>query len=614
MKLSSAILALSTTLAAAMNNQKDAFHYNRPGMLNGPNMWVFGGQGMRIYSPDGTQRKVTTSANEICHNVTGYRGGEFELSCAFYDIVSDGKKFVWSAVSRGVSKIDVFDIDTGATVGSFETCMTPRDIEYHPLRDEIWVRCMATADPMGGYMDVFSAASPSSDSVTSVDVTGNHTLSAYGYSVIDNSLGDIGFATVWNQPRIYKIDLSERKVISNYTLPLAYGGYEVAYSRVNHHVFVRASVCCTCGSVGIDLGEDCGRYGSSNVTITTGPSAGQVTEGQCGRCDGLVGVDTIGVYEFDTSTDTFVGNHVMPDGAGGDPFGSPDGRHIVLVGRNGGEVLRFLAAGENGAKSTVAFDLTLGFSTEDEETSAVFNDFAFIQTSEDDSLVGGGMDRDLIVIASGTDNKVAIVDISSGMPVVTIIDLKADIVLTARRNRRQVEWCVGTPYVWIDGTASEEIYVLNVDTKQMETTITGITTSKFISVENYAAKRTADLIAQQMMVAVTDMDQKIQDMTPVVPPPVVVKPDDNTVDKTGEMTGDNFSPNSVGQTIVVAQKDDSDIDPVGIAALVIGVCALVVGVANMVYMGRSRPTEGGNGGDSVGDSVDQKTLGSKIVA
>merc|ERR1711935_876664 len=159
-------------------------------------------------------------------------------------------------------------------------------------------------------------------------------------------------------------------------------------------------------------------------------------------------------------------------------------------------------------------------------------------------------------------------------------------------------------------TASEEIYVLNVDTKQMETTLTEITTSKFISVENYAAKRTADLIAQQMMVAVTDMDQKIQDMTPVVPPPVVVKPDDNTVD----MTRDNFSPNSVGQNIVVAQKDDSDIDPVGIAALVIGVCALVVGVANMVYMGRSRPTEGGNGGDSVGDSVDQKTLGSKIVA
>merc|ERR1711957_963274 len=551
---------------------------------------------MKIYSPDGKTRKVTTPANDICHNVTGYRGGEFELSCSFYDIVSDGKKYVWGAVSRGVSKIDVFDIDTGATVGSFETCMTPRDLEYHPLRDEIWVRCMATTDPMGGYMDVFSAASPSSDSVTSVDVTGNHTLSAYGYSVIDNSLGDIGFATVWNQPRIYKIDLSERKVISNHTLPLAYGGYEVAYSRVNHHVFVRASVCCTCGSVGTDLGEDCGRYGSSNVTITTGPSAGQVTEGQCGRCDGLVGVDTIGVYEFDTSTNTFVGNHVMPDGAGGDPFGSPDGRHIVLVGRNGGEVLRILAAGEPGVASTVAFDLQLGFSNFEEEDSAVFNDFSFIQTSADDGL-GDGVDRDLIVIASGTENMVAIVDLMSGTPQVSIVTMRDDAEMTARRSRRQVEWVVGTKYVWIDGTGGEEVYVLDVDKKEMVKTIAGITTTKMLSVENYAAKRTADLISQQIIAAIAD-----------IPEPTV------TQTETASSSSDSSDKAAVVAQLAAVDEDedDNDIDAVGIAALVVGLCALIVGIANMIYMSRSKSSdEGGNDG---ADSVDVKTLGSKNVA
>lgn len=57
------------------------------------------------------------------------------------------------------------------------------------------------------------------------------------------------------------------------------------------------------------------------------------------------------MYEFDTNTDSIVGNHLMSNNAGGDPFGSPDGRHIILVGRNGGEELRFLAAGENGEKS-----------------------------------------------------------------------------------------------------------------------------------------------------------------------------------------------------------------------------------------------------------------------
>jgi len=534
---------------------------------------------MRIYSPDGTQRKVTTSANEICHNVTGYRGGEFELSCAFYDIVSDGKKFVWSAVSRGVSKIDVFDIDTGATVGSFETCMTPRDIEYHPLRNEIWVRCMATSDPFGGYMDVFSADSPGSDSSVSINLTGNHSLSAYGFSVIDNSLGDVGYATVWNKPALFKIDLSSRKVLSNHTLPAAYGGYEVAYSRLNRHIFVRASVCCTCGFEGADLGEDCGRYGSSNVTITTGPAAGEVLEGQCGRCDGLANVDSLGVYEFDTATDSIVGNHVMPDGTGGDPFGSPDGRHVVLVGRNGGEVIRILKTGVNGEKSTIGIDLELGFSTVDEETSVVYNDFAFIQTAVDDDIMNTGKARDLIVIASGTENKVAFIDITDDKNVVTIVTLSNANVMTAKKNRRQVEWCVGTPYVWVDGASADEMYILNIDTKQMVTTITGINSKKMISVENYAAKRTADLIAQQMMAAVTDTDQV--EVNSVNPAPVAVQ-----------------------------NKDDSDIDPVGIAALVIGVCALVVGVANMVYMGRSKSSsEGGTD-----ESVDQKTLGSKNLA
>ena len=100
------------------------------------------------------------------------------MSCSFYDVVSDGKKYVWGAVSRGVPKIDVFDIDTGATVGSFETCNTPRDIEYHPLRDEIWVRCSGTNseevhDETETYIDVFSVTSPGVDTVANVLLTSN---------------------------------------------------------------------------------------------------------------------------------------------------------------------------------------------------------------------------------------------------------------------------------------------------------------------------------------------------------------------------------------------------------------------------------------------------------
>ncbi len=119
---------------------------------------------------------------------------------------------------------------------------------------------------------MFSASSPGADIVTNVMMSDNSTFSSYGYSVIENSLGDIGYSTVWNDNHLYKIDLSAKKVLEKFEVPLAYGSYEVAYSAKNQHVFLRASVCCTCGFPGADA-EECGRYGSSNVTITTGPFA-----------------------------------------------------------------------------------------------------------------------------------------------------------------------------------------------------------------------------------------------------------------------------------------------------------------------------------------------------
>ena len=218
---------------------------------------------------------------------------------------------------------------------------------------------------------------------------------------------------------------------------------------------------------------------------------------------------------------------------------------------------------------TVAFDLELGFSTFEEETSAVFSDFSFIQTSASDGM-SDGIDRDLIIIASGTENKVAMVDSSSGSPVTEIIALRGDGYMTARRNRRQVEWVVGTPYVWIDGTGAEEVYILNVDTKEIVRVLTDITTTKMMSVENYAAKRTASLISQQINAAIADL--------PVPEPGKKASADvtDTTTTQTTPAAG------------VTAIKDDSDIDPVGIAALVVGLCALIVGIANMVYMSRSK--------------------------
>jgi len=486
MNLSKALLlfcSLAAPTTGSVNTQADRFHEMSSGggeVFLGNSLWVFGDTGIHMYNPDGSRLLNSVEPKDICHMTAGYSGEDAaSLSCSFYDIVSDGKKYVWAAVSRGVPKVDILDIDTGAVVGSFETsCDSPRQLEYHALRDEIWVRCSdVDDDSTPSYLDVFSASSPSVDIQTNILPQSNSSMSSRGYSVIDHTLGDVGYTTDRNMPFLFKMDLSDKVVTDQIELPNAHGGYEVAYSQANGHIFVRSTVCCTCGFEGADNGVDCGRYGADNVTITTGPFAGSENiSGQCGRCDGMVGVDTLGVYEVDTATDTIVGNHLMQEGYGGDPFPSPDGKHIVLIAKNGGTSVRILRTGEPGQKSTVYADLELGFDNVDLEDEDIFNDYAFIER--------GG--KSFIIFVAGTENKMAIVDMTTSVPEVDYLTLSQGN-LTSYRERRQVEWAVGTDYVWVDGTAAEphEIYVVDFMKGVIVRTITGVATTKMVSVNNY---------------------------------------------------------------------------------------------------------------------------------
>ena len=141
---------------------------------------------------------------------------------------------------------------------------------------------------------------------------------------------------------------------------------------------------------------------------------------------------------------------------------------------------------------TTAFDLELGFTIpEGDEADATFNDFAFIQTSRSE---GDKINRDMIIVAAGTENKVALVDLSSGTPRVTTLVLSSNPENTARKSKRQVEWVRGTPYVWIDGTEESEVYVVNVDTKRVVKTIKDQFTTKLLTVENFERKHTLALI------------------------------------------------------------------------------------------------------------------------
>lgn len=466
-----AILAIFVSGAAAYGPAGDmeVSANKRPTRRRSTHMWMFGENGVSIFTPDGSEEVKTISPEKVCKNVTSDDGSS-RVRCDFNDVVSDGNKFVWASVARGVPKIDVFRIDTGDLVGSFGTCGSPRDLDYHPMREEIWVHCSEYSDIAGSHMDVFSANSPTAPITTTISMHDNTNMRSYGKLEVHSSLGDVAYSTVSGQPTLYKIDLAERSVMETFDVdggnPKFYGVYDIAYSAKNGHLFARTEVCCTCGFEGADNLE-CGRYGSKNITVS-----GETVEGQCGRhCQGGP-TDTIGVIEFDTATDTVIGTHKFVGSAPVyAPFSSPDGEHVILFGLDGGKTVEILKAGESGEQSEVEATLSLDFNTTNVDEYGVFNDFAYIQTDK----------MNLFVVSSSSDYKVAIVDMDSPNYDVSYVMLK-DVPYEGRRYSRQVEWAEGTQYVWIGGRQDDEAYVIDIESKTLVRTFTEIDPRKLLSV------------------------------------------------------------------------------------------------------------------------------------
>lgn len=557
-------------------------------------MWHFGSGGLNIFSPDGSKIVKELGADKVCHNTTGYGGSGWRVRCDFYDVVSDGKKYVFAATARGVAKINVFEIDTGNIVGALPACESPNDLDYHSLRDEVWIRCR-DQNKDGSYLDVVSASGLSSDIATNITFTDDD-VSSRGYVSTDPSLGDVGYATDRDSPFLYKIDLSERKVMDDgkIPIPLANGAEELAYSKANGHIFVRSTVCCTCGFEGADNGPDCGRYGGENVTVTTGPFASpDIQTGQCNsRCEGNANTDILGVYEIDSRNDKVVAQHVMLDGVGGDPYPSPDGKHIVMLGRNGGTSIRVLATGAPGKPSTVFADLKLGFNSTTYEEDQVFNDYAFIDNDG----------KKMIVFAAGTENKVAIIDVTDGTADVTYVTFSEG-PLTSYRERRQVEWAVGTNYVWVDGAGNDEVYVIDVMSKSLVNTISNVETTRLLSVDNHA-RNVQNSIMQEYIESMITADREAN-------PPQVIKETTQIV-KEVEETQTVSAQSATGTT--EPYEDDNDIDLVGIVGLVLGAVAIVVGAMNLAFLSKMKsPTGIGAGAVRPGDD-EEVTLGSKDVA
>jgi len=443
-------------------------------------------------------------------------------------------------------------------------------LEYHSLRDEVWVRCSKGSMEPGeeGHMDVINANGLFTDSFSNFTVSDGEG-NAYGYTVVDATLGDVGYVSERYQSHLMKLDLNKRTLIDKFPMdPLNSGIYEMAYSKVNRHIFARSMVCCTCGFVGADKGEDCGKYGGDNVTVLIGPNAdpNKLQSGQCGhRCYGVDGIDILGVFEYDTQTDKKIATWLMKEGKTGTPFPSPSGEYIVLFGRNGGKTIRILKAGANGEKSSVYADVELGFNQTGVEDDQVYNDFAFIEKDG----------KNMIVLASSTENKISIVDMSGSSPTQSVVKFgnETDPSTSAYRNRRQVEWARGTDYVWVDGRDDEEVYVIDIVKKEVKTTIKGVSTTTIVNVNNWKAA------AMQQASTASQASQASQ------------------------------------ESKASTYKDDNDVDAVGIIGLAVGAIALVMGAMNLFMFAQVKKFMSVRKGDTSTPLDDEEvTLGSKNVA
>jgi len=484
-------LALSFTMmvgsVVSMTYKTDIYYNERD--EKGPSMWIMTSSGLKLYSPNGEVMK-----KEIVDIPGCPIDEEGEPACTFFDMKSDGHKYVYGAFaarSQGASRIDVFDIDTGDYVTYMPTCETPLDLDYHPNTYQMWVNC-AGKDETDGHIDRFFVNALHAEMET-VDLGVTDKSRHYGRMESHSAMSPMGYVSHYFSNKLYQVDLAVGEMSAEIPLPLSQGSYELAYSPKNKHIFVRVRVSCTCGFEGADL-ESCGRFGAITGDVLTGPNAGTGLNisSSTGACEGSP-ADSIGVYEIDTKTNDIVGQHNILEGTGfgAEPYSSPDGEYIVLLANDGGQNIRVIMPGDNGAVSTEYIDVLVDFEGGRPGTLNV-NDFAFMNKDG----------KTIMVVGSKTDNNVALVDMDASPPFIRKIRLTQAEESTGGGNR-QVEWAHGTDYVWINGGETDEAYVievpdLDVARANLHRTITVEDSSKLMFVKNYMKQHQIELLKEHL--------------------------------------------------------------------------------------------------------------------
>lgn len=530
---------------------KADYYYHQPNLS--PAMWVFGTQGVFIYNEDGSELKKHLPAEEICLPITDEDTGETTHSCAWRGVVSDGSNNVWATNTNAGAYVEVFNIDRGMHVATLPTCGFPWNIDFNPLRSEVWVHCWSPKPELGdeGHIDVFSTASVSLD--MSQIALGELQVHGHGTVVTDSSMPNVVYGNTLDAPILFEIDANTKDVLNEYVIPDVSGVYRMEFSHVNRHLFMRGYVCCSCGFEGSDLGMECGRGSPRFVDVVTGPNQAKNVTGKCGHsCEGSP-ADVLGVLEWDTKSKRIVDYHLNSLGYAGDPYIDPSGKYLIMLANDGGREATIIKAGKNGQPSKQLSIVETGFSEEDGEKGIW--DVCFIEQD----------DYEIAIFVSTLANFVILADMSpleDGRKITTqkvwlTDDKNAEVTSNHGRGaRRNCAWAFGSPYVWVDAGKTEEVHILELSMENGKPTATRIrnvvdTPSRFLAwVSNH---KEDDLLAMALANAIDAQGPSVQPLSPLT----------------------SSSSGTASQSNMIAEGDTSS---VAVAALVVGILALVSNV------------------------------------
>jgi hypothetical protein len=439
-------------------------------------MWVFAQDGIHIYSADGTELALRGDKSDICDNIEDPWDvpGTMQNDCWYIDALHDGENYVFVTNGNWVdeSYVDVFSMWTGTKLASIPVCTSAYHMEYAPNRRELWVQCWlrpyydhANITDFGN-VEVLSTQSIGAPSMK-IDVHGidEH---AHGNILVDTSIPNKAYEFTMSGPSFFEIDAGSKRVLNEIEVEKTLGTYEIAYSAVNRHIFIRNYGCCSCGESKDTRGVCNERYMEEDgVIVEFGPNASPEPQpGYCGKfCRGSL-ADVNGLWEFDTTTNAFITQHFPANGGhGAKPFSTPKGDFILIGSGDGGNAVKVLKPGKNGAASVQIGGIRLEFGA-DVGTHA-FSDVAFI---EDDN-------RNIAVFTSILNNFVVLVDLNdlkdaTESSPVSVSGVNVDLFETEQDvsvehdvrgiNIRKVRWARGTEYVWVDSAVTEQVHVIRL--------------------------------------------------------------------------------------------------------------------------------------------------------